>query len=213
MVRDLPILLYGVVKGMPFLIGLGVLVVLARRREHAALTEVLSDEVGRPGLLAPELALLGNPKARREARKRIRQGAGPEAERRFRDLQKEQVKLALIASAADSADDARIHQQRAQVQWQRANLWLIPGVTRTLGIPADEAARNTPAAVAFNPNTAVGSSGAWAWATPDQADKHRVPLSPALPLQIVEQRGEWALVRAAAGWHGWTGMPYLTPER
>ena len=35
------VLLYGVVKGLPFLIGLVVLVILARRREHQTLGELL----------------------------------------------------------------------------------------------------------------------------------------------------------------------------
>jgi RsiW-degrading membrane proteinase PrsW (M82 family) len=206
----LPILLYGVVKGAPFLIGLLVLLWLARRREHAALSEVLATEVGKPGLLAPELELIRDPGSRRAARKRVKAASGPNAERTFKELQKEQIRLALVSSGSDSVDDARIYQQRDLIRQIRANLWQIPGVTATLGVPADEAARNTPAAVAFNPNASVAPAGAWAWPVPDQMNRHRIPLAAALPLQILEERGEWALVRAAAGWHGWTGLPYLT---
>jgi hypothetical protein len=206
---DLPLLLYGVVKGMPFLIGLLVLVYLSRQREHRALGEVLAPEVGRPGVLASELDLLRHPLTRRSARRRIGRSAGPRAAQLFNQLQRDQIKLALIATGADSKDDARIHQQRHLIASLRAALWQLPGAVNALGATADELAGNTPDRAAFNPTVAVAPTGAWAWRTPDQRDPHVIPLMAGLPLQVVEERDGWVLVRAQAGWHGWTGQPYL----
>ena len=208
---DLDIVLYGAFKGLPFLIGLIVLLYLARRREHAGLAEVLGSEVGRPGLLAPELALLRDPRTRRANRRRVRQAAGPEAERLFNQLQKEQTKLALVASSVDSADDARVHAQRAVCQSIRGRLWQLPGVTASLGVPQEEVAAQLQAAAASGPDAAVAPAGAWAWATPDQSDRNRLALAPGLQLDVVEERPDgWVLVRSQSGWFGWTGKPYLT---
>lgn len=209
---DLPILLYGVVKGLPFLIGLIVLLYLARRREHTALGEVLAPEVGRGGVLEPELARLHDPRSRRAAVKSVRQAGGPEAERLMRQLQREQIKLALVASSVDSTDDARVVQQRAICQGVRARLWQMPGVAAALGVSPEAAAAQVAAGIAlgaFVPGRLVAQSGAWAWATPDQTDRRRISLAPALPLQVIEDRGDWLLVRSQSGWYGWTGAPYL----
>lgn len=206
---ELPILLHGVVKGAPFLIGLILLVYLARRREHIALGEVLRSEVGQRGLLASELPFLHDPKARRAARKRVGQAAGPRTEQLFNQLQREQIQLALTASAADSVDDARLHQQRDVIARMRAALWQTPGGVSALNPTADELAAHSPDRVTFTPTAVVGAAGAWAWRTPDQRDPHVVPLAAGLPLQVVEERDGWMLARAQAGWHGWTGRPYL----
>lgn len=205
----LPILLYGVVKGAPFLIGLLVLVYLSRRREHVALGEVLATETGRSGLLTSELPLLSDPRARRAARQRVRQFAGPQAERLFSQLHREQIKLALTVSGADTPDDARIYQQRQLIAALRASLWQLPGVVDVLNPTADELAAHSPTAVAFAATVAVGPTGAWAWRSPDQRDPNVIPLAPGLPLQVLEEREGWVLARAQAGWHGWTGRPYL----
>ena len=154
---SLPIILYGIVKGAPFFIGLLVLVYLARQREHAALGDVLGGEVGNRGLLASELPLLKHPLSRRAARKRVGQAAGPNAEQLFSQLQREQIKLALIVSGADSPDDARIYQQRDLIAALRATLWQVPGALAVLNPTADEQASNSPSAVAFSAHC-----GCWA---------------------------------------------------
>ncbi len=206
---DLPILLYGVVKGMPFLIGVALLLVLARRREHAALEGILAEEVGGPGISATELHLLRNRKARRAARSVIARQGGGGAEQALRRLQKEQLNLAMVASAVETRDDARLHQQRELVRMLRAPLLQVPGAAAALGYGIDPVA-GPPPPVAFTPDRAIGTSGAWAWSTPNQADPMRIVLAPGLQVAVVERRGDWALIRSASGWHGWTGEPYLT---
>lgn len=82
-------------------------------------------------------------------------------------------------------------------------------MTAALGVPPDEVASAVQSR-AFTPNRMVGPSGAWAWATPNQAERQRNGLAPGLHLEVVEERpGGWLLVRSQAGWHGWTGEPYL----
>ena len=210
--HSLPILLYGVVKGLPFLIGLVVLLYLARRRENQDLELILVDEVGRPGLLPAELTALTNRRSRRAAAKRVKKAAGGQAEQVLKQLQREQIRLALLASAADTADDAQLLQQRLLVAGLRGRLWQFPGAAAALGIDeATAAAPPVPAqwAAPFVPHRTIASSGGWAWATPDQIDKRRIPLAPGLQLQIMEDRGGWLLVRTQTGWAGWTGAPYL----
>jgi RsiW-degrading membrane proteinase PrsW (M82 family) len=210
--HSLPILLYGVVKGLPFLIGLVVLLYLARRRENQDLELILVDEVGRPGLLPAELTALTNRRSRRAAAKRVKKAAGGQAEQVLKQLQREQIRLALLASAADTTDDAQLLQQRLLVAGLRGRLWQFPGAAAALGV--DEATAAAPPvpeqwAAPFVPHRTIASSGGWAWATPDQTDKRRIPLAPGLQLQIMEDRGGWLLVRTQTGWAGWTGAPYL----
>ena len=209
---SLPILLYGLVKGLPFLIFLVVLVILARRREHAALGGLLSAEVGRAGLTEPEVDLLRNRRARREATRMLTQSGGREAKDALRRLLREDVSLAMVASAVDSVDDARLIQARERARSVRAPLLALPGAAGAFGLTPEQVADvQRPLTAPFVAERLVGAQGAWAWATPDQRDPTRTGISPNLPLQIVEQRGEWVLVRSTSGWHGWTGAPYLVP--
>ncbi len=208
---DLDILLYGAFKGLPFLIGLIVLLYLARRRENAALGEILASEVGQPGLVAPELDALRDRRQRRAAGRRIKSAGGPEAERLFKQLQREQVKLALVASSVDSPDDVQLVQQRAACESLRFRLWQMPGVAAALGVAPEAAAATLQRVTSFVPDKLVGPAGAWAWARPDQTERRRVGLAPGLPLDVVEARLDgWLLVRSQSGWYGWTGAPYLT---
>lgn len=208
---DLDILLYGAFKGLPFLIGLIVLLYLARRREHAALGEILASEVGQPGLVAPELEALRDRRSRRAAGRRIKSAGGPEAERLFKQLQREQVKLALVASSVDSPDDVQLVQQRAVCESLRFRLWQTPGVAAALGVTPEAAAATLQRVSSFVPDKLVGPAGAWAWARPDQTERRRVGLAPGLPLDVVEARLDgWLLVRSQSGWYGWTGAPYLS---
>jgi protease PrsW len=208
---DVDIFVYGLIKGMPFFIFMVVLLYLARRREHAALAEVLGSELGRGGITAQELTLLRDRRARRAAIRQLVAGGGPQAEWALRALQREQVKLALVSSGVDSADDARLIQQRELCRTLRARLLGAPGAPQVLGFSAEEAAAEAQSISSFVADRAVAPAGAWAWATPSQTDKVRMGLPPGLPLRIVERRDGWVLVRGADGWFGWTGEPYLAP--
>lgn len=206
---DLTPILYGLFKGLPFLVGLIVLLYLARRRENADLSAVLASEVGHAGLLAPEMATLRTRGTRRAAAKQVGAAAGPDAQRVFKQLQKEQIRLALVSSSVDSPDDARLLQQRSVCQALRTQLWQFPGAAAAVGVTEAEFNAAPRPAPPFAPDRMVGPSGGWAWTTPDAADPHRLGLAPGLPLQLLEDRGGWLLVRARDGWLGWTGAPYL----
>ena len=209
---SLPILLYGLVKGLPFLIFLVVLVILARRREHAALADLLASEVGRAGLTEREVELLRNRLARREATRVAAGSGGAEAKLALRRLLRADVKLAMSASAVDSVDDARLIQEREQARAIRGPLLGLPGVAAAFGLTAEQVTEvQRPLTAPFVAERLVGTMGAWAWATPNQQDPTRTGIGPNLPLQVVEQRGDWLLVRSKSGWFGWTGAPYLVP--
>lgn len=208
--QDQPLFIATTFKGLPFFVGLLVLLYLARRRENDALSEVLATELGQPGLLPVEMEALHDTRSRRAASKRVRQAAGPEAQRLFRQLQREQIKLALVGTGVDSSDDAGLLQQRAICQALRLRLWQMPGVTQALGVSADAAA----AAYAAVPppwlrNAVVITTGGWALATPDWNDRRRIGIPPRLELQVMQERGPWVLVRSREGWLGWTYVNYL----
>jgi hypothetical protein len=135
------------------------------------------------------------------------------AEQAWKQLQREQIKLALVSSAVDSPDDARVIQQRGLVQGLRARLLQFPNVAAALDltpeVTAELVASGSAYAAPFAADKLVAPAGAWAWATPNQFDPRRLALAARLPLQVMETRGEWLLVRSQSGWYGWTGAPYL----
>jgi len=208
--EDQPLFVATTFKGLPFFIGLLILLYLARRRENDALSEALAGEIGQPGLLPSEMAALRDMRSRRAAAARVRPAGGPQAQRLLKQLQREQIRLALTSTAVDSTDDAGLLQQRAVCQALRLRLWQTPGVSQALGISADEAAAAFAAApAAWTRNAVVITTGGWALATPDWNDPRRVGLPPRLELQVMQERGPWILVRSRAGWLGWTYVSYL----
>ena len=135
--NTLPLLLLTAFKGAPFLLALVILVRLARQREDDALATILDSEVGRPGLLPREMEFLRTRGRRGDAATRVRAAGGDHAERLFRQLQREQIKLALVATAVKSADDAELIRQRESCRSIRRQLWAIDGVTAALALPPD----------------------------------------------------------------------------
>jgi hypothetical protein len=55
----------------------------------------------------------------------------------------------------------------------------------------------------FSPSHRVPVAGLPSWAEPDPSADVGPTLEAGLPLQVVERRGAWALVRASNGWTGW----------
>jgi protease PrsW len=201
------------VKGMPFFICLFLLLRLARAREHAALVEALHTEVPHEGLLADEIELLRDPGRRKAALKRVGHVAGAPAADLLKRLQREQIELAIASRRLHAPDHAELVRRRARSQSLRRQLWQLPGVTEALGISGEavEEARTTPAPALFQVQARVGPAGGWAWATPSYDEPRRGPLVPGLALQVMEQQGNWLLVKAENGWLGWTDSRYLYP--
>jgi hypothetical protein len=202
------------VKGLPFLIGLIVLLYLARKRENDDLAAILANEKGQAGLLDIEMDDLRSWRARRQTSKRVAKAAGPAAGHLFNQLQKEQLKLALVASSVDSDEDASLLAQRARCQNLRFQLWQMPGATAALGLtPEAIDAAHLAAPPPWAPTATIVQGGAWAMATPDWNDQRRIALPPGTSLQIVREENSWLLVRAANGWLGWTDARYLAGAR
>ena len=201
------------IKGLPFLIGLAVLLRLARRREHGALAGLLGNEAGREGVLAEEVEWLREPARRREAARRVGRAAGPAAASLLKRLQREQLALAVAAARLHEPDHAELVRRRAACLALRNQLWQMAGVTEALGLtPATvERARAMVAPRLWQIQARVAPAGGWAWATPSYDDARRGALSPGMPLQVLEQQGNWLLVRAENGWLGWTDARYLYP--
>ena len=92
-----------VMKGLPFLVFLLILAVVARRRERQAFDSLIASEVGTDVLSEGEIEVLRSGRRRRRALRQIRrQGAGARA--LLKKLQREQMNLALFTSHA--ADDS-----------------------------------------------------------------------------------------------------------
>jgi protease PrsW len=100
------------VKGLPLLVVVGLMVVLARRREHRWLRWALSTEVGREGILEEEMAALASPRRRRQARREMAARAGPRAASMLSRLQKEQINLAMVATRVAREDHPDLLNQR-----------------------------------------------------------------------------------------------------
>ncbi|MFH0521551.1 hypothetical protein ACHBTE_30755 [Streptomyces sp. M41] len=60
----------------------------------------------------------------------------------------------------------------------------------------------------FRPTHVVPRHGMLAWETPDPA-RPTVPLDAFLPVQLVEQRGDWAHILCANGWSAWVDGRFL----
>jgi protease PrsW len=201
------------IKGLPFLIALVVVLRLARAREHASLQAALRGEVPHEGLLDEETELLRDPGRRRAAVKRVRAAAGSGAAALLKQLQRQQIELAVMSRRIDSPAHAELVRRRAACHALRSRLWQVPGVVSALGISAatlEEASRLPPPQL-WRVQARVAPAGGWAWATPSFDDPRRGTLVPGLPLQVLEQNGNWLFVRAENGWVGWTDSRYLYP--
>jgi RsiW-degrading membrane proteinase PrsW (M82 family) len=92
------------IKGLPFFLFLVLMVVLARRREGRWLDAALQTEVGKDGITEEELHQLDLPGARRKARKEAKRRLGPQAASILRQLQKQQINLAMVATRVEEGN-------------------------------------------------------------------------------------------------------------
>lgn len=125
------------VKGLPFLAFLVVMVRLARRREHRWLRAALASEVGKGGVTGAELDLLGSPAVRRRLRRTMRARAGSNAAAYLKQLQRQQINLAMIATRVEDENHPDLVRQREYLASLRDTLMKIPGAPEVLseGMP------------------------------------------------------------------------------
>ena len=119
----LQVILATAVKGLPFLLFVGLMVALARRREHRWLGAALAGEVGREGIHPDELRVLESPSARRRSRREMGARAGPVAAHTLKRLQREQINLAMVATRVHHDDHPDLIRQRQYCKALRD--WLV----------------------------------------------------------------------------------------
>jgi RsiW-degrading membrane proteinase PrsW (M82 family) len=217
-------ILWAGVKGLPFLILLGVLVRIAMRRERRLVGDALAPEVASGVLTDQEVTTLESLRARRAARKAVGHSRGAAAERLVARLQHAQIALAVAAAGSAPDRETRLNDARTLIAALRGQLAAVPaagyavapsanvaGATGTSGASGAAASASAgaalvagppPAPVPFAPNHYVPPEGLPSWAVPDPAGTV-TPLAGGLPLQVDNRLGDWAHVRASNGWVGW----------
>lgn len=208
---------FGALKGMPFLILLGVLVYLATRSEERDYRAIVAGEPDPMVVTDDEMKSLGSLWARRAARTAAGRSHGTAAARLVGQLQAAQIEYAMVRSNADSLSDPALDAQRMKIRWIRAQMagtpppvpMLRPAIAPArIGAPAPgPTPAPTPAPGAVRaPSLAihlVPGAGIAAWPTPDGSRLPSAVLPPRLELVVEARNGPWAEVRAANGWRGW----------
>ncbi len=231
---------YGAVKGLPFLLLLVAMVVLASRSEERSFRAIIADEPD-PAILTPsEIASLGSLWSRRAARDAAGRSKGRPAARLTGQLQSAQIGYAMIRSRTGRLDDPALEAQRDRIRALRAQLEALPTLTgRTApaaspavhqagaAFPADQAstAARSAAAPAVTPMSPAAFAPAWApthlvppggmaaWEIPDPSRPPAHFLAERLELVVEQRAGAWAQVRAVNGWRGWVDGRLLVERR
>lgn len=220
-------LVWAAVKGLPFLILLGVLVRFAMRREKRWVRDALADDVAAGVITEQEIDTLESLAARRAARKAVGARLGVAGERLLARLQHAQIALALASTGTEPGRDSRIAADRELIASLHAQLAALPGASRAAaagapgvaGAPGGATATLAgtpvgapapPPARAFTPTHRVPAEGLPAWASPDPASAS-TSLAGGLPLEVVGRAADWAQVRASNGWTGWVDARRLVP--
>jgi RsiW-degrading membrane proteinase PrsW (M82 family) len=216
-------ILWGGLKGMPFLILLAVLVVMATRSEERSYRAIVVGEPDPMVVSDREMSSLGSLWARRSARSAAGRLHGPLAARLVGQLHAAQIEYALIRSKTDSLADPALDAQRLKIRWIRGQLAGTPYMPTVLNarsvvapapIPAVAPSRGPAAASPAAPVVfLVPPGGLAAWPTPDGSRLPIAILPPGVQLVVEARLGSWAEVRAANGWRGWVDGRVLADRR
>jgi len=219
-------LLYGAVKGLPFLLLLGVAVRLARRREHRWLSAALDSELAAGVVTAEDLGALTDPAAEKAIRQRVLASRGAPGMRLLKDLRREQINLAMVRTRVEAEDDPDLLRQRSVLVDLRKRLDGLALIASTAAAPSAGSKASTVAApvaeppapepappqAAWTSDLLVPPDGMTAWPVPDGTSPGAVRLAPGLPLRRRSQAGDWTQVEASNGWRGWVdGRRLVTP--
>jgi RsiW-degrading membrane proteinase PrsW (M82 family) len=205
---------FTIAKGLPMLIGLLVLVRLARRREHKWFAGLIAAEVEDGTVTAAELHELGGLRSRWGARRAAGRLKGPAGGRLKGRIQRQQINLAMVESRVGTGDHADVMQQRDVVRALKAEYDALPVYVAPVAVvTAQVAVAAVPQPVvqapqalgapAWAPTHRVPDEGMAAWAAPDPSVPPAVTLGGRLELVVVELAGDWARVAAVNGWTGW----------
>jgi protease PrsW len=195
---------YGAVKGLPFLLLLGLLVAFATRSEESNFREIVAGEPDPAVIAETEIASLRSIRARRSARSAAGRAGGSAASRLVGQMQAAQVEYALIRSRVDSLDDPAVEVERQRIRSIRAELAPLPSA---VGVASGGVAQS-----AWAPTHLAPSGGMAAWGTPDPSQPPVALLPSWLELAVETRAGEWAQVRASNGWRGWVDGRLLVPR-
>lgn len=227
------VVVFGLIKGLPFLVFLILLVMLAQRRERRWFGAFTARDLGTEVLSQAEMAELGGLRSRWSARRAMGARKGPQGNKLYAQLQREQINLAMIRSRAGSDDDQSVVAQRVRIREIRSQLNALPDVSQAVVMPymppagaaaappvapAPSAAVPAPVAPApppppaaplWTPTHVVPATGIAAWTAPDPSQPAAAQLAPGVQLRLVEQQGDWARVTGSNGWFGWVDARLL----
>ncbi len=210
--------MYVTAKGLPMLIGLLLLIRLARRREQKWFAGLIAAEVEDGTITADELRELGGLRSRWGARRaagRLKGAAGGRLKGR---IQRQQINLAMVESRVGTGDHSDVMQQRDVVRALKAEFDTLPVAVAPVpfaGVPVQAAPPPPPppAAPTWTPSHRVPDEGMAAWAAPDPSLPPVVTLGGRLELIVAELAGDWARVVAVNGWTGWVDGRRLVPRQ
>lgn len=225
-------MLYVTAKGLPMLIGLLVLVRLARRRERVWFERFTVGQVADGTITAEEMFELGGLRRRWRARRAAARTRGAAGGRLKGLIQRQQINLAMVASRVASVDDPDLVKQRDMIRALKAQFAALPaaGYAPATGGPMPAEAQPVPVPAAAQPVAPVEPpppppppawvwthqvpvEGMAAWAAPDPTRAPMVSLGGRLELVVVDRAGDWARVAAINGWSGWVDGRRLVPRR
>jgi protease PrsW len=136
---------YGAVKGLPFLVLLAVLVVVATRSEEAAFRAIVAGEPDPVVITEPEIQSLGSLLSRRSARTAAARLRGPQGALATGRLQAAQIEYSMIRSRVGSVNDPALDAQRLKIRGLRAQLAALPFTPAATANPAVYAGPAGPA--------------------------------------------------------------------
>lgn len=128
-------ILYGALKGMPFLILLGVLVLFATRSEEATYRAIVAGEPDPMVIDDAEIRSLRSLWARRAARTAANRALGPAGGQLVGRLQAAQIEYAMVRSSTDSLADPTLEARRRAIRTIRAELEAVVSRRAEPGVP------------------------------------------------------------------------------
>jgi RsiW-degrading membrane proteinase PrsW (M82 family) len=183
---------YGLIKGLPFLIALIILVRLAQNQSNKWFRTIAAADIGTDLISEQEAADLASLRTRRAARLRMGTRKGPQAGRLQGQLQKEQINLAMIRSYTNGEETPAIVEQRERIRGIRAQIDAMPDVPQPVVQPyvapvapsatiAPGAFSTTaPSSPAATPTAAAAAPAMTSGVAPDTNAAAAAP-SPAMP--------------------------------
>jgi RsiW-degrading membrane proteinase PrsW (M82 family) len=134
------------IKGLPFLLLLGVMVVLATRSEERSYRAIVAGEPDPMVVTDDEMRSLGSLWARRSARRAVARAHGSEAGRLVGKLQAAQIEYAMIRSRSEALAPPELDSQRLKIRWIRSALAGTPFAPSMLSAGLGPIARPGPIA-------------------------------------------------------------------